>query len=183
MIKMTRLTLMLFLLSVGFVPMLSDAEPQKGEPMDTLSVFINGSRGALSPPPLQQNGAWLVPLESFSKLIDAKVEYPEGSGMAVVCQADRCVPLKLGDRVSGAIEIDGLAYALPEVIAEPFGFQIQTQSPNRIDIVKGGVQMTEKGNTAGWLAPDFVLPDLNGKPRRLSDFRGKKTLIYMWGSW
>ena len=38
-----------------------------------------------------------------------------------------------------------------------------------------------------WLAslqpPDFTLPDINGKPHSLSDFRGKKVLLLTWASW
>ncbi len=33
------------------------------------------------------------------------------------------------------------------------------------------------------LAPDFVLPDRQGNPIRLSDFRGKKVLVVTWASW
>ena len=32
-------------------------------------------------------------------------------------------------------------------------------------------------------APDFTLPDLQGKLHRLSDFRGKKILLVTWASW
>jgi hypothetical protein len=32
-------------------------------------------------------------------------------------------------------------------------------------------------------APDFKLPDINGKPHSLSDFRGKKVLLVTWASW
>ena len=33
------------------------------------------------------------------------------------------------------------------------------------------------------LAPEFTLPDLEGTSKHLRDFRGKKTLLYVWGSW
>jgi len=33
------------------------------------------------------------------------------------------------------------------------------------------------------IAPDFKLPDMNGKPHSLSDFRGKKVLLLTWASW
>jgi AhpC/TSA family len=32
-------------------------------------------------------------------------------------------------------------------------------------------------------APDFKLPDVNGKQHSLSDFRGKKVLLLTWASW
>jgi peroxiredoxin len=30
---------------------------------------------------------------------------------------------------------------------------------------------------------DFTLPDLEGNPVSIRDYRGKKTLIFMWSSW
>ncbi len=32
-------------------------------------------------------------------------------------------------------------------------------------------------------APDFTLPDIDGKLHSLSDFRGKKVFMYSWGSY
>lgn len=33
------------------------------------------------------------------------------------------------------------------------------------------------------VAPNFTLPDMNGKTHSLSDFRGKKVLLLTWASW
>jgi hypothetical protein len=33
------------------------------------------------------------------------------------------------------------------------------------------------------VAPDFELPDANGKLHRLSDFKGKKIMLLTWASW
>ena len=33
------------------------------------------------------------------------------------------------------------------------------------------------------IAPDFTLPDLNGRMHSLADFRGKKVLLVTWASW
>lgn len=181
--KITQSILLFFVLAAGLVPTQAGAEAQKGTSMGKLTVLLDGHPVVLTPPPLRKDDGWLVPLESFCQVIGAKVEYPGESGMAVVCQADRCVPLKIGDIEAGAIEIDGGVYASPAVVVEPFGFQIQAQSSDRIEIVTGGVQMKDTGKTAGRLAHDFTLTALDGAARRLSDFRGKKTLLYIWGSW
>lgn len=31
--------------------------------------------------------------------------------------------------------------------------------------------------------PDLTLPDLDGQPVRFAEFRGKKLLVFVWGSW
>ena len=41
----------------------------------------------------------------------------------------------------------------------------------------------QNGYLANLTAPDFTLPDMNGKMHSLSDFRGKKVLLITWGSW
>jgi len=35
----------------------------------------------------------------------------------------------------------------------------------------------------GTQIPDFTLPTLDGKQVRLSDFRGKRIVLFMWASW
>ena len=41
----------------------------------------------------------------------------------------------------------------------------------------------QNGYLASLTAPDFTLPDMNGKPHSLRDFRGKKVLLLTWASW
>jgi hypothetical protein len=44
----------------------------------------------------------------------------------------------------------------------------------------------DRGAASGWgpvAAPDFRLPDLDGQLHSLSDYRGKKVLLYCWASW
>ena len=126
-------------------------------------------------PPVFKDDAWLVPLEHFAKQLGLKVEYPEGGKMVVLCggtESELCVSLRFQDSKNGTIDIDGVTYARPASIAEPFGFQIFKTSPNAMEIIQ-----------PAHLAPEFTLPDLQDTPRHLRDFRGKKTLLYVWGSW
>ena len=126
-------------------------------------------------PPVLKDGIWLVPLEHFAEQLGLKVEYPEGEEMVVLCggeESELCVPLRFQGSKDGAIDIDGVTYARPVSIAEPFGFEIYATSPNAMEIIQ-----------PEHLAPEFTLPDLQDTPKDLRDFREKKTLLYVWGSW
>ena len=39
------------------------------------------------------------------------------------------------------------------------------------------------GLKVGDIHPDFSLSDLDGRPVRLTDYRGRHLLIFMWASW
>jgi hypothetical protein len=41
----------------------------------------------------------------------------------------------------------------------------------------------QNGYLTTLVAPDFTLPDVEGKQHSLSDFRGKKVLLLTWASW
>jgi AhpC/TSA family len=47
----------------------------------------------------------------------------------------------------------------------------------------GPMDEEQNGYIRSLIAPDFKLPDANGKQRSLSDFRGKKVLLLTWASW
>ena len=47
-----------------------------------------------------------------------------------------------------------------------------------------GAEAAERGNALRSLeAPDFELPDLDGKLHRLSNYRGQKVFLLAWASW
>jgi len=46
-----------------------------------------------------------------------------------------------------------------------------------------GLRSDQRQQLTSLQAPDFTLPDLQGKLHRLSDFRGKKILLVTWASW
>ena len=46
-----------------------------------------------------------------------------------------------------------------------------------------GLRSDQRQWLASLQAPDFTLPDINGKSHSLSDFRGKKVLLLTWASW
>jgi hypothetical protein len=46
-----------------------------------------------------------------------------------------------------------------------------------------GLRADERETLSSLLAPDFTLPDMQGKLHSFSDFRGKKVLLVTWASW
>ncbi len=148
---------------------------------EDLQITIEAQRVTFATPPILREDKWFVPLEPFAKQLGLKVEYPEGAKMAVLCGgSELCVPLEFQDIApqasigshKGVVDIDGVTYVQPELVTEPFGFEIYEVSANRLEIIQ-----------SMHLAPEFTLPDLEGTPSHLRDFRGKKTLLYVWGSW
>ena len=148
---------------------------EDGMKKEDFQVSIDGRSVTFTTPPIFKNGVWLVPLEPLAEQLGLKVEYPEGSEMVVLCggvESELCVPLQFQDSKEGAVNIDDVTYVPPTHIAETFGFEIYKASANHLEVIH-----------PLHLAPEFTLPDLQDTPRNLRDFRGKKTFLYVWGSW
>ena len=144
---------------------------------EDFQVSVDAQRIEFTKPPifLLKDNVWVVPLADFAKQLGLKVEYPDGEDIAVLCggtESELCVPLRFQDSKNGVVHIDGVTYAQPVNVAEPFGFQVYEASANRLEVIH-----------PVHFAPEFTLPDLEGIPRGLRDFRGKKTFLYVWGSW
>ncbi len=96
---------------------------------------------------------------------------PEG-----LCQGDVCIPVRDPDALGAA---DGLDL---QKLAEALG------RPLALDVTERAAAMAEapaalNQSLAGGEAPDFTLPDLDGKLHSLSDHRGKKVLLIAYSSW
>jgi hypothetical protein len=93
---------------------------------------------------------------------------PEG-----LCRADTCiiVPDEVAD---GPID----ASLLADLIGRPIALD------NDERVAAFGAHAGERADALrSGIAPDFELPDINGTRRRLSDFRGKKVVLYAYASW
>jgi len=98
---------------------------------------------------------------------------PEG-----LCRGDICVPVAQGS---------GAQYVREEQIdlAGFWGHMNEPFAKSRDNAVwafgeAAAVRATELESLE---APDFSLPDLDGNPHALSDFRGQKILLATWASW
>lgn len=99
---------------------------------------------------------------------------PEGA-----CLGDRCVPIPVGraeefQRPGDRFNLAALARHLNQPLVHDDRHAVWSfaQAP---EAIVGRLRSLE--------APDFTLPDLDGKPHSLSDYRGRKILLMSWASW
>ncbi len=128
---------------------------------------------ALPPATLAADDLWV-------KLADLKratgfVIKPQG-----ICRDELCFPIPRGRR-SAFLSKQGSTtwFNLSE-----FARLLRQPVAREADVWYFGPRAEEQNNfTKSLVAPDFKLPDMNGKPHSLSDFRGKKVLLLTWASW
>lgn len=144
--------------------------------MERVHVILDGQPAGVLPGVRLKGGDVEVPVGRFCAAIGAKVE--DQGGRVVVCSGDLCVPV---DPVGSADPGDMIRVSL-SALGEPLGLKWELLRE------RGELRVTtrrpaETGLRAGDLAPDFTLPDLEGRPVSLRDFRGHKVAFYAWASW
>jgi hypothetical protein len=95
---------------------------------------------------------------------------PEG-----LCRGDACIPVS-GEWVDaqGRIEVTALAERLGQPVVGDTGRSVWAF----------GTSARRRGEDLMSLqAPDFTLPDLDGRPHSLRDFRGSKVFLHTFGSY
>jgi hypothetical protein len=97
---------------------------------------------------------------------------PEG-----LCRDDVCVPVRdpsAVDGPDGTVDLAGVAAALarPLVVDAPAGAAFLGEAA----AARATALRTR-------VAPDFTLPDLDGRLHTLSDHRGSKVFLVAWASW
>jgi hypothetical protein len=97
--------------------------------------------------------------------------HPEG-----LCREGLCIPVPADGtlEVAGGIDLEAFARLLDRPLA--------LDADERAAYL--GVSAGERQRALRSLvAPDFTLPDLSGRPHRLSEHRGRKVLLVVWASW
>jgi hypothetical protein len=121
------------------------------------------------------NDLWVVPAD-LTRINDFVLK-PEGA-----CLAELCIPVRQ-DRDSemfvtragqGWFNVTELARKLQQAF---------TVDREHAVWAFGNIPVTRNAFLQSAMAPDFALPDRDGKLVRLSDFRGKKVLVITWASW
>jgi hypothetical protein len=93
-----------------------------------------------------------------------------------LCQGDVCVPVPPG---SPLVRSDGVDLGtLASLLGRPLALDVAERAACL------GAAASERARRLESLeAPDFTLPDVDGRTHTLSGFRGKKVLLVAWASW
>lgn len=94
---------------------------------------------------------------------------PEG-----LCRDDVCVPVPAALQRPDAVNVAGLWRHRGGPVVH---------DDDRETWVLGEPAAARGERLRGLEAPDFTLPDLEGNPHSLRDYRGRKVLLVTWASW
>ena len=99
-----------------------------------------------------------------------------------VCRDELCFPLPKNRKADFVSKKGSTAWfnlsEFARLIKQPFA----QDEKNGVWYFGAGVQ-EQNGYLVSLEAPNFTLPDLNGRMHSLTDFRGKKVLLVTWASW
>ena len=122
-----------------------------------ISARRDGERIYLDPDALRQSLGWELKDEGL-------------------CRAGACIPVRTRGDLSDEAGSELGAFA--EVLGRPLAVEANEW------VAALGTGAAERGRELLALeAPDFELPDLSGKLHSLSQYRGKKILLFMHASW
>jgi len=119
--------------------------------------------------------------KAFSEAFDKQYEAIEEAQKPVLARFIKATPQSL-------VSLTALArytgYAIDPATAEPLFVTLAPAVRNSAPGQDFAARLaTAKLTAVGALAPDFTQNDVNGKPVKLSDFRGKYVLVDFWASW
>jgi hypothetical protein len=136
-----------------------------GEPF----VILDNGRETRVIATLGQDGVMVMPDAIHAAL--GWEQKPEG-----FCHGAVCVPVPPGSSVVTRLGIDLAAFA--RLLHRPVAFDVDEK------VALLGVSAEERASALTSLeAPDFTLPDLEGRLHSLSEYRGKKVLLVAYASW
>lgn len=99
-----------------------------------------------------------------------------------VCRDELCFPLPKNRKAEFVLKKGATTWFNLSEFAKLINQPVVTDQKNGVWYF-GARAAEQNGGLASFAAPNFTLPDLNGKLHSLSDFRGKKVLLVTWASW
>jgi hypothetical protein len=158
---------------LGFTGDLSKVTMHRAEGVMAIDIIYGGRVSHIAGAKAEADNLWV----SSADLATASgwELKPEGA-----CKGDVCIPIP-PLREGEFVRESGKAFNL-SAFARHLGQPIVHDDKNGAWYF-GEAASKRRDTLASLEAPDFELPDLDGKTHRLSDYRGKKVLLAAWASW
>lgn len=128
-----------------------------GDRAAALHASIDGGSVRVAPDVLRDGTGWELK--------------PEG-----LCRGDHCIPVRDRASLAGARGVDLVAFA--RALDRPLALDVAERAG-----ALGASAASLSARLATLEAPDFSLPDLQGRMHTLSGHRGKKALLIAYASW
>ena len=136
-----------------------------GAPAATVNILYEDRETALPSNRLENGDLW-IPSSSLPAINGFEVK-PQGA-----CRADICIPLPKQLKRGKWINLTGFA----RKVRQTFVHEGNLWSFGEMPVLRSSFLQSR-------VAPDFAVADRQGKPVRLTDFRGRKILLLSWASW
>lgn len=135
------------------------------------TLLVENSVRHLSAAQTEANGLW-VDVASLDAAIGWTLK-PEGA-----CRGEVCVPLPHGRETEFVAHGRFNATALASYLGQPV-----LHDPGADAWAIGAAPDARTSALRSLDAPDFTLPDMQGREHALSDYRGRKVFLVSWASW
>ena len=161
-----------FEMLAALVPANSSAAKRTDRPR---TVIYNGAATQVAMDAESSNDLWITTADL--KRATGFVIKPQG-----VCRDELCFPLPKNRKAAFVKKQGSTQWFNLSEFARLIGQPIASDHKN--DVWCFGPRAAEQnGYITSLEAPDFTLPDMNGRQHSLKDFRGKKLLLITWASW
>ena len=139
----------------------------------TATILCNERPPYVSAATAEKENLW-VPVSELHAATGWELR-PEGA-----CRGDVCVPIPRG-REAEFLRERPARFNVAE-LARWLGLPVVHEDAH--GVWSFGETAADRSKSMRSLqAPDFTLPDLDGRPHALADYRGKKVFLVFWASW
>jgi len=147
--------------------------PKDAQASQTVTVLFNETAVEIKAALVEGDQLWVA--ADQVQHVNGFDPKPEG-----FCSADICIPVPKSD--DWQMQHEGREYYNVTRLATKFDQAVAVDKSKSIWSF-GEVPMLSSRLLPNGIAPDFELPNREGKQIKLSDFYGKKVLVLTWASW
>ena len=147
----------------------------RGADQNTRVVIYDSVATEVSAAPAASSDLWIT-TSDLTRATRFAIK-PQG-----VCRDELCFPLSKSRKAEFVSRKGTTTWFNLSEFAKLIKQPVVTDQKNGIWYF-GARAAEQTGYLTSLKAPDFTLPDLNGKLHSLADFRGKKVLLITWASW